>query len=324
MGSALVATPLGSCPRYHMKTKILFLIILPLSFYFYGCSTSVSLGIQTFNVANEKGDSLTFYLGSKEDGLSNKLLVMIQGSGNESIKRRFGWGIEAASLGYDILYLEKYAFNDSLLFIQSDCRERRLGDIQFALNYIEKNAYKNSLEEIFLFADSEGGALVPELAYNNSIVKRAIILATGGYEQSKQFEILFEKEKNENYKGFLTANGITSKEDLQNQYDVIKNNPSSEQIWLGHSYKYWNSYLWYNPEEIIEKIDTPILHIIGERDRSVPVESIEYLMKRYNHKKNLEFHIIPDLDHSFTDSNGNKQFNKVLKEIVLPWYKSTN
>jgi len=82
--------------------------------------------------------------------------------------------------------------------------------------------------------------------------------------------------------------------------------------------------LWYNPEEIIEKIDTPILHIIGERDRSVPVESIEYLMKRYNHKKNLEFHIIPDLDHSFTDSNGNKQFNKVLKEIVLPWYKSTN
>ncbi len=76
-----------------MKTKILFLIILPLSFYFFGCSTSVSLGIHTFNVANEKSDSLTFYLGSREEELSNKLLVMIQGSGNESIKRRFGWGI---------------------------------------------------------------------------------------------------------------------------------------------------------------------------------------------------------------------------------------
>ena len=307
-----------------MKTKILFLIILSLSIYFYGCSASVSLGIQSFNVTNEKGDSLTFYLGSKEDGLSKKLLVMIQGSGNESIKRRFGWGVEAASLGYDILYLEKYAFNDSLLFLQTDCRERRLEDIQFALNYIEKNAYKNSLEEIFLFADSEGGALVPELASNNNRIKRAIILATGGYEQSKQFELLLEKEKNENYKGFLTSNGITSKEYLQKQYSIIKNNPSSEQFWLGHSYKYWNSFLWYNPDEIIEKLDIPLLHIIGGRDRSVPVESIEYLMERFKHKTNLEFHIIPDLDHSFTDSNGNKQFNRVLKEIVLPWYKSTN
>jgi len=307
-----------------MKTKILFMIILSLSLYFYGCSTSISLGIQSFNVANEKGDSLTFYLGSKEEGLSNKLLVMIQGSGNESIKRRFGWGIEAASLGYDILYIEKYAFDDSLLFLQSDCRERRIEDIQFALNFIEMNVYKSNLEEIFLFADSEGGAFIPELAYNNKLVKRAIILATGGYEQSKQFEILLEKEKDEDYKGFLTLNGIITKEDLQKQYDIIKNNPSSEKIWLGHSYKYWNSFLWYNPENIIEKLDIPILHIIGERDRSVPVESIEYLMERFKHKKNLEYHIIPDLDHSFTDSNGNKQFNKVLKEIVLPWYKSTN
>ncbi len=307
-----------------MKNKILFLILFLLSINFYGCSTSIKLSIQGFNVVNENGDPLTFYLASNEKGLSNKLLVMIQGSGHESIKKRFGWGAEATTLGYDILYLEKYAFNDLKLFIKSDSRQRRLADIQFAINYIKKNIYQNKLKEIFLFADSEGGTLVPELAYNNALVKRAVILAAGGFEQSKQFEILLEKEKKEHYKGFLTTNGITSKADLQNQYNIIKSNPSSKKSWLGHSYKYWNSYLWYNPDQILEKLDIPILHIIGERDRNVPVKSIKYLMERFKHKKNLEYHIIPGLDHSFIDSNGNKQMDKVLKEIVLPWYKSTN
>jgi esterase/lipase len=306
-----------------MKRIIIFLFLLSLSFFINNCSTSISLGIQIFNVTEDNGDSLTFYLGSKEKGLSNKLLVMIQGSGNESIKKRFGWGVEAATLGYDILYLEKYAFEDSLLFIKSDCRQRRLKDIQFALNYIENNAYKNNLEEIFLFADSEGGALVPELAYNNNLIKRAVILATGGYEQSKLFEVLFEKEKKENYRGFLISSGINSEEDLQRKYSDIKSNPSINKFWLGHSYYYWNSYLWYNPDEIIEKLEIPILHIIGERDRSVPVESVEYLKEKFKDKTNLQFRIIPDLDHSFVDPQGNKQFGKVLKEIILPWYKST-
>ncbi|MHC1739148.1 MAG: dienelactone hydrolase family protein [Ignavibacteriaceae bacterium] len=288
-----------------------------------GCSNSISLGIKTFTIANDEGDELIFYLGAKEESLSNKLLVMIQGSGSESIKKRFGWGIEAATLGYDILYLEKYAFNDSLLFIKSDCRERRLNDIQFVINYVKNNIYKDKLEEIFLFADSEGGAHVPELAFRNPIIKRAIIIATGGFEQSRQFELLLEKEKRDNYKGFLTKSGITSREDLLNQFEIMRNNPSSDKYWLGNSYKYWNSYLWYNPAEIIETLKIPILMIIGERDRNVPVESVRDLHERFMHKTNLQIKIIPDLDHSFTDSNGDKQFGKILKQIVLPWYKST-
>jgi len=62
-----------------MKGKIIFLFILALSVYISGCSTSISLGIKTFNVTNDEGDTLTFYLGAKEEGLSNKLLIMIQG-----------------------------------------------------------------------------------------------------------------------------------------------------------------------------------------------------------------------------------------------------
>ena len=306
-----------------MKTKIFFLIIIPLFLFFYGCNTSISLGIQTFKVANEKGDSLTFYLATNNNNLSNKLLVMVQGSGRNSIKRRFGWGVEAATLGYDILYLEKYAYNDSVLFVKSDCRERRLNDVRFVINYVEKNIYKSKLGEIFLIADSEGGALVPELAYNNKKIKKAIILSSGGFEQSKQFELLLKKEKKENYKGFLSLNGISSQNDLEKQFKIIKNNPSENKLWLGHSYKYWNSYLWYNPDNIIDSLTIPILILIGDRDRNVPVESVKYLQKKYKHKSNITIKILNGLDHQYKDAKGSRQFSKVLKENILPWYKST-
>jgi len=110
---------------------------------------------------------------------------------------------------------------------------------------------------------------------------------------------------------------------LVKQFEIIKNNTSNDIFWLGNSYNYWNSYLWYNPDEIIESLNIPILLLIGERDRQVAVESVIYLQERFKHKTNLQIKIIPDLDHSFIDSNGNKQFGKVLKEMVLPWYKST-
>jgi len=294
-----------------------------LSLYLCGCSISISLDIQAYNIANDDGDTLTFYLATNNNNLSNKLLVMVQGSGRSSIKRRFGWGAEAATLGYDILYLEKYAYNDSLLFVKSDCRERRLGDIKFAINYITNDVYKNSLSELFIIADSEGGAIVPELAFHNKKIKRVIILSSGGYEQSKQFELLLEKEQKDNYKGFLILNGITSKKDLEKQFEIIKGTPSENKFWLGHSYKYWNSYLWYNPDKIIDSLKIPILIIIGDRDRNVPVESVEFLQEKYKHKINLTIKIVTDLDHQFMDSKGNRQFSRVLKEIILPWYKST-
>jgi pimeloyl-ACP methyl ester carboxylesterase len=282
------------------------------------------LDIKAYNIKNNDNDTLAFYLATNNNKLSDKLLVMVQGSGRNSIKRRFGWGAEAATLGYDILYLEKFAYNDSLLFVKSDCRERRLNDIHFVINYVTKNIYKNKLVEIFIIADSEGGALVPELAYNNKKVRRAIILSSGGFEQARQFKLLLNKENEGNYKGFLSLNGISSQSDLEKQFKIIKDNPSENKLWLGHSYKYWNSYLWYNPDNIIDSLTIPILILIGDKDRYVPVESVKYLQKKYKYKTNITIKILKGLDHQYKDSKGNRQFSKVLKDIILPWYKSTS
>jgi pimeloyl-ACP methyl ester carboxylesterase len=283
------------------------------------------MGIKGFTAVNDEGDSLMFYIGL-EEGINNKskLLVLVQGSGHESISRRFGWGAEAALFGYDVLYLEKYAFDDSLKFLKTDCRERRMKDIIFVINYVRDNIYHNNLSEICLFADSEGGELAPELANEVPLVKKMLILGNGGLSGVEKINILFEKEKKYNHNGYLTQSGINSKSELDSLLRDIKDNPTTEKCFLGFTYKYWNSYIYYDIDSYYEKIKIPTLVIIGENDYSVPCESVTHLQEKFKSNKLFTFEIVPDVDHSFIDPKGEKQFNNILKNIIYPWFKKVS
>src|ERR1035437_2684364 len=291
---------------------------------FIGCTRSISVGIKSYAVTNSMGDSLSFYLGLKEGSNgSDKLLVMVQGSGRESIQRRFGWGVEAANLGYDILYMEKYDFNDSVKFSMTDCRQRRMEDINFILSYVADSLYHGNLNEIMLFADSEGGVLAPELAVKNKTIKRMIIMGKGGLSGVEKSHLILDKELKNNIKGYFRMSGIETREQLDNLLTDIKNNPTTEKHFLGYTYKYWNSYIYYDIDAWYDKLTIPAIVLVGENDLSIPVESVTSLQDRYKNRKNLSFHVIPNVDHSFIDSEGNKKFSEVLKNVIYPWYNST-
>lgn len=249
--------------------------------------------------------------------------MMIQGSGRESIKRRFGWGIEAASLGYDILYMEKYAINDSIKFLETDCRERRTDDVNNILGYVVDSIYRGKLKEVMIFADSEGGVVAPEIAVKNKIVRRMIIMGNGGLNGEKKIHLIFEKERRNNIKGYLRQSGIETKEDLDELLSEIRTDPSTNKMFLGYTYKYWNSYIYYDPGIYYDKLFIPTMVVVGENDSSIPVESVTELRERYKERKNFSFIVIPNVDHSFVDSEGNKKFPEVLKNIIFPWYKAT-
>jgi esterase/lipase len=311
----------------HLSKNILLLAtIIFLAFYFYACTGySVNMGIKGYTAVNEDNDSLKYYIGT-EDGSAgkSKLLVLVQGSGRESISRRFGWGAEAAMFGYDVLYLEKYAYDDSLKFLKTDCRERRMKDISFAINDVAKNVYGNNLTEICLFADSEGGVLAPELASEIALVKKILILGNGGLSGVEKINILFDKEKKYNYNGYLAKSGIKSKDDLDVLLKEIKDNPDTDKYFLGNTYKYWNSYIYYDIDRYYEKLKIPALVIMGEKDFSVPYESALYLKEKFQKNNLFTVEIIPDADHLFVNSKGEKQFNNILKTIIYPWFKRTS
>lgn len=308
--------------NFMLKKLLGILALFLLLTLLVSCSNKVSLTIDKGKVINSKGEILKYYLGKKsENKLSDKLLVMIQGSGRDSITRRFGMGAGGARLGFDILYLEKYAFDDKELFDKTNCRERRIEDIEFVVNYVISNIYNNNLKEVLILADSEGGSIAPEIANDLKEITHMIIMGSGGYSQAKEFEVLLEKELNSNKKGIFRKVGIKNKEDLLNKFTEIRKNPSYKKTWWGCTYRRWNSYLDYEPEKNILNLDMPVLFIIGKEDKSVPYESVEYLANKLGDKENFSFEIIPGLNHNFADKAGNNKMKEIMKKIILPWYK---
>jgi len=299
-------------------------ILFFITVLFSGCTAGFNVGFERNVFVNPNGDSLKYYIGRKEnDEPSDKLLIMIQGSGRESVARRFGWGIEAAGLGYDILYIEKFAFEDSLRFFQTDTRERRYNDITSVLKYAENNVYKGHLKEIMIIADSEGGVIAPEITANNKKVNKLIVLGNGGLSGTEKTHLILEKEKKNNIKGYFTLSGINTDEQLDSLLIEIKQNPTTDKSFLGNSYKYWNSYIYFDIDSQYERITIPTLIIIGDNDYSIPVESITRLKDKLKGKSNFTFHIVPDANHSFIDTKGNKLFPEIMKNIIYPWFKST-
>ncbi len=68
------------------------------------------------------------------------------------------------------------------------------------------------------------------------------------------------------------------------------------------------------------QLKIPVLFITGEEDRSVPVESVKYLMSKLKDRGNFRFHIIAGADHNFKDSEGNNKMKEIIKTIIIPWY----
>jgi pimeloyl-ACP methyl ester carboxylesterase len=254
-------------------------------------------------------------------------MVYIQGSGGDSITSvfsKFDWKSFASQNGYDVLFIEKFAFNDNKLFPKTYCRESRIADIEAVVNYVIDTIYNENLNSICLFSGSEGGAISPELALKIKKVNSLIVFGAGGYAQSKEFEILLQNEICKGKNGFWAQVGINNLNTIRAKFEEINGDLSTEKLWLGCTYKYWNSFLWYSPEEYIVKLTIPTLFIIGDADDSVPVESVTHLIPMLKGRPNFEFHILPGLDHSFKDANGNVMLNELIKKIVIPWLRKNN
>ncbi|MCP3660203.1 MAG: alpha/beta hydrolase [Bacteroidetes bacterium] len=287
--------------------------------------TRIDMSIKDYSVKNDKGKSISFYICTEEKNTepSNKLLLYIQGSGRFSVKEYGYRGAPAVYLGYDVLFIEKYGYDDKKLFYKTNSFERRINDINFVLNHVKEDIYKNKLTEVAVMADSDGGVIAPKIASNIPNLSGLIVLGAGGLPQKKEFEIFLEKEMaQEKGQGAFEYTGIFDKQDLQDKFQDIKDNPREDLFWLGRPYKIWASALEYDPIPYIKKLKVPVLYIIGDKDYSVPIESFEYLKNQVKDYDNFEFHLLPGVNHNFVDVNKNKEkMSFIIRKIIIPWYK---
>ncbi|NLD91934.1 MAG: alpha/beta hydrolase [Fibrobacter sp.] len=267
-------------------------------------------------------DTIYSILGKKPSGKnSDKLLVILQGSEQKSVKRLIGYGAEASMFGYDILLIEKFAFYNKDLYWQTNCFTRRVDDICAAVNDVAQNVYHDSLKNVLLFGGSEGGVLAPLVARRMPAVKQVIIMGAGGLPQAKEFEILLKK----GFKwkpDFFSSNGITNLEELQNKFDEIRISTDTLQGWMGHSFKYWKMALDDTTSfHALSNITIPVLIISGTDDESSPVESTLFVKNQLKDHSNIKVVTLDGLNHAFTTVNGKNMMSQIYKDEIIPWCK---
>jgi pimeloyl-ACP methyl ester carboxylesterase len=118
--------------------------------------------------------------------------------------------------------------------------------------------------------------------------------------------------------------GISSVEELDVQFDEIRARPDSGELWYGHPFRMWSSYLWFRSMDGLMTLSIPMFLAQGTADESTPVESARAMRDEFARLglTNLTYAEYPGLDHHFNDETGESRLID-LQENVYAWVSET-
>lgn len=139
---------------------------------------------------------------------------------------------------------------------------------------------------VVLVGVSEGAIPALQLAGKRSAITHLAIIGSGAYSMRQSLATL----KKQGATWF----------DVESGWAKIGSDPRSiEKNWYGNPYRWWTDIMDLDPLPDFLNLDIPILVGIGEKDRSVPVESANFLNLKFKQagKTNLTLKIFPGADH---------------------------
>lgn len=283
------------------------------------------------NLGNYQGPSnITFYFDQPAQSTSYPIIAFLQGSECRTIKSRPGMPLNPASIyKAGFLIIEKVGIsekqnsdNDSHNctpeFRQRNTLNQRLQDNLTVIDYLRKND-RHWNRKLYIIGGSEGGMLAPIFAGLVPETQKVVMLVAGNGR-------LMVDDTKEALSLSALAHGLNSNQihQLLQQYDqtikLIKANPNSQTLYLGHTYKWWASVLWVNPLDAMLKLNKPMLLVHGTEDTSVPIKSARIAAQAFRNagKTNLIYWELPGLDHSLTDKKG-MSFKDEIRNKAMHW-----
>ncbi|HFD32928.1 MAG TPA: hypothetical protein ENJ28_09525 [Gammaproteobacteria bacterium] len=306
--------------RYFHATISLLILVL----FLYGCSTKFkyfltsfgnSVDVSSININGSQG--LKYYTFSIDGDSHDTFLFFIGGSGCSSFRYYLREYLKGLKGHIKVFALQKRGFNHfatglfgcSEKFYKNDYFNRWVSDQELFINYILKNA-KETPENIVILGVSEGCSTAAVLATKMESVTHLAMIGCGGMRFIDELRILFKR-------GQIPF-------DIDKEYEKIFSNPDDTSIFLaGHTYKYWSSILDMDPLEYLLSLDIPIIVAMGDKDKSVPVDSIIFLKRQFKKagKQNLTAIIYHGADHTLRSSE--KDFRHDFMKQFGEWiYKN--
>lgn len=258
-------------------------------------SEIIQIGGSTYNLITYKTESANLISPLRT-------LFYVGGSGCASLSVYLAPYFASLPAGFEVVALEKQGVTQSSL--GSSCTDEFWNNYTYD-NLIERNAavlnfVKNRTSDgIFaIIGTSEGGPIALEIAAHNSDISKVVVLAAGGMTQRQELEVLAMQT------GTLAS--------IQETLKQVDEDPANfDKRALGFPNPYWASVLDRDPKKHLTKISQPVLIVIGEKDKNVPVLSAQ---TANNHLLQSELLVWPDADHIFTTPSGSAR-NDVIRHV---------
>ncbi len=184
------------------------------------------------------------------------------------------------------------------MFEQSFRRELRIRDI---LQTLRECVPADG--QIFFVGYSEGAYLAPQVALRDSRA-RGVVMIGGGTRG-------WLKEE-------LSNAGPLERRSLSRQIREIQRHPRSLHKWNGFSYATWCSYRNDDTLKALQRLNIPVLSILGARDRSIDFKMAFKDLKALSQKSPVRVCVFTNCGHSFIShwADAWNEVRKFLRPIV--------
>lgn len=201
--------------------------------------------------------------------------------------------------------------------------EGRISDIRLLIDTLVQEDNIDPTK-ILLVGHSEGADVAAAVAGIDSRVTHVAFLSGGGAFQFFDFFISHRRTLTQENKSSEEIE--EAMEQLEQKIREIMSEPNNtKKFWLGHSYRRWASFAAHSPAESLVKSKAKLFVAHGTADRSVPIESFDYLIARLaaRNRKQVSIHRFPNRDHSFIVQGtepGYEGFMEVV-DMIINWAK---
>ena len=249
-------------------------------------------------------------------------ILLISGSGCRDFGPRIPTFFERYPAPVDVYFLEKSGIEKgdtgercSESFHRADYLERRVDD---TLKFIDTEPQLKSQppRSLAILGFSEGGSVAPIVASRSARIGWLATAGSGGLPQSEEFLIFTDR-------GVAPYASMFPRKQLLQTYAAIKADPKNlDKEFFGHSYRYWSSFLFYDPLPTYARLDIPIIAAMGEKDDSVPIESGRKLRRYFaaHTDKNFTFIEYPNAGHALQAPDKNNLPDYIAG--LAHWFKS--
>ncbi len=269
---------------------------------FSGCRHNLSLKMQR-NFVKGPLNEVMYYLGYPDTLNYEKVVLFIRGTGRFPASRDFGMGAEASMFGYSIVYPEKSYIDDPQKYYIHDNRAQRMHDLTIIIDDLLEKGTK----DILILADSEGTMLAPGIALKYSQSVKGMVCMAGSvfpFVQDIEYSVKNDIGIFERIESVETFGAIVD--------SIYADSTSVNKGFLGHPYKFWSSYLRYDPAVDLKKIKAPVLYLNGEKDNVNIRKQKEVIAQLQTAGVNIEQIVYKGVGHNLMEV-GKKMAKDILK-----------